>query len=213
MTDCTGCSDCQFDGRDIPSDFHEIHITVQTDDPEKFRRVCEQHQIKPILIAYQTKRDSRALSDVMTSQKFQGTCSEALEETTRIAELLAREGFSIVRKKIETTPTNPVIQNGGGYFEAHLGIKVPHRDTARFNFITACFPELHRSRNAFKVEGSTKTIMLTLRDYETTHDVFRRKVELFQSEFQDAAFDVDRLIIEYCWFDDKVEHDNAWMKA
>lgn len=215
---CANCDDCPFDGRNIPADHHEIHVTVRG-EPERFRTVCELHGIKPIVIAYEGQQGQQ-LTDVMTSQPFRGTNNDALHEALGIRMILRREGFEPIRTKIETTPTNPVVQTDiNGYFEAHVLTHIPIQLEKVFREIMAdheCSKsgqKVHVSRNAYRTDGETKKLMVTFRLYGNDLAMFQHDLEELVQEINGYGFTTNKVISEFCWHDTNRDHDQEWMGA
>ncbi len=219
MTDCPGCDDCAFDAEgQMPTDLHEIHITVQMPeglDVGQFVAACEAIDVKPIVVAYANRDDPSQdrILDPMTSHKFRGNEGAALAEAKRISEHLNFEGFYPIRCKIETTPNNPVVEKGKGYFESHIGCVLKKE---RLESLRTAAKSLgaHVSANAFKEQGDTVTQMVTVRANarDTTPAKFEYRMLWMQGMFESMeGIDTDRLIVEYCWYDSNKQHDNAWM--
>lgn len=221
--DCSGCDDCAFNGEgETPADLHEIHITVQVPeglDVSAFVAACEAIDVKPIVVAYSNRDDPSedqpigSILDPMTSQKFRGDEAAALAEAKRISEYLNFEGFYPIRCKIETTPANPIVNQGKGYFESHIGCVLPK---ARLESLRTAARSLnaHVSANAFKDHGDTVTMMITYRQNAdaTTPDQFTKHMTWMRGMFDSIeGIDTDRLIVEYCWYDSNKQHDNTWM--
>ena len=73
----------------------EIHITVRTDDIERFRDKCSAIGVKPIVL--DLKDD---LQDVMTSSVIMTDNNGAYQEMCRISNALTRYGFNVVRIRL-----------------------------------------------------------------------------------------------------------------
>lgn len=200
MSDSAGCDDCAFAEEGAPVDLHEIHITVDTCDTGEFVSACEELQVKPIVIAY-SHRDGRSkMSDPMTPQKFRGDEAAALREAKRISEALNFAGFYPVRCKIETTPANPIWEQGKGYFESHIGVVVPRNRIESLQTVAKSF-QAHMSNNAFKDHGDTVTKMMTYRANarDTTPERFTQHMQWMRVMIESMAdVTTDRLIVEYC---------------
>lgn len=210
---CAGCSDCAFDGRALPIDYHEIHITVSACDGEAFVKTCAALDIKAIVVAYTPHEGGSTLTDPMTSQRFRGTQEEALAEADRIWLALDEEGFAPIRTKIETTPNNPVWQEGTGYFESHIGVRLKRERLEALRTAAGAL-NAHVSNNAFKNHGEEVTQMVTVRAdaRETTPDRFKHHMLWMNGMFDSMeGLDAEKLIVEYCWHDTNRKHDSQWM--
>lgn len=206
---CANCDECLFDiDKTVPTDLHEIHITVDQKYTGQFVKVCDANDIKAIVIAY-----GDSYLDPMTSHKFRGSIDRAKNEITRVTNILrdAVPSIPAIRIKAETTITNPVVLLDTGYFESHLGIQVQASDEPRLReFIRNTAPELHLSSNAMKTMGTTKTIMATYRDRNTPAASFAAEVGKYQKLLEGGSFTVDKQIVEYCWIDTNENHDDSW---
>jgi hypothetical protein len=217
MTICAGCEDCIFEvDKSIPFNIHEIHITVGTNNVDWFSDVCRKNSIKPILIEYEKRSDKSTMFDAMTSQSFTGTSHEALSEASRIAEILRSYDFYVKRIKIETTPANPIVQTTDGYFESHLAVKlhmnreVELREEIKWHKADTGVG-MHVSRNAFKRDNDIQTIMITHRRYHNDYNAFMVELTQASDNLIHRGFDIDRTIVEYCWYDSNTKHDDDWL--
>lgn len=198
---------------------YEIHITVETDDEDTFVSVCNNNGIKPIVIEYETFDKTQVMHDVMTSQHVTGFYQDAWAEINRIVDVLDENDMKPKRIKIETTPFNPMVKSCiSGYFESHLAIQVPVERETDFRILSDSFVfedgnKMHASKNAFKKGKTTNTIMITHRRYHQDYDAFLHEVHEGRDVFINAGFDVDRVIVEYCVYDNNVFHDDAWLKS
>lgn len=207
---CAGCEDCQFQYENVPSDYHEIHITVNADRTAEFLEVCEAQQIKAINV-YSISHGGAVIREPMTSQRFKGTTTEALEESSRISTMLVQAGFELLRAKIETTPTNPIweqqLGQSEGYWESHISVSVPMERHAAFLDQMRVQPNLYVSKNVKK----PNTWMVTVRGYGCTASEFQDQTEQHKQQLLQQGLDIDRTFVEYCWFDTNSELDAAWM--
>lgn len=220
MHDCAGCDECQFDElANVPNDVHEIHITVKTDDVVGFRLLCELNDIKAIVIGYNSKSTGESLTDPMTSHGFRGNNKDALEEAKRIACMFESNGYEPVRIKIETTPTNPIAGTlGDGYWESHLAVSIPVIFEPTLRKVISGIGvgvdgrPVHMSRNAFKKDEDFQTIMVThRRGGKISYKEFLEETHHTRKILTDLMFDVDKTIIEYCYYDSMISHDDEWL--
>ena len=214
---CTGCEFCRFDVKeDIPDDIHEIHVTVKSvGDNSDFIELCETNDIKPIVIVYNNVTGGTNL-DPMTSMTFYGSCDDALSKAKEVAVIFSENGLDVLRIKIETSPTNTEALGKPGYFESHLAVlcnttteKILRNSVEEFKFIDDV--TAHVSANAFKYQNETKTVMVTHRRKNCDFGKFKFELESLKLFLQKRAFTVEKTIIEYCWHDDNISHDNKWM--
>lgn len=202
-----GCDNCPFEiGQTIP-ELHEIHVTV-TAVPARFKQVCLENNIKPILISFQSQ--CGISTQVMTSQRVTGSRQAAEVEANRIVEVMNREGLPVRRVKIETSLDRE--ENEAGYFESHLGFRVSDETALRIAAQSIPYP-VRMSRNAFKKDvNGMATFMVTYRNYECSNrSEFSGMVEDISTRFAALGFEADRTIIEFAWKDDNIDLDSDWV--
>jgi hypothetical protein len=201
----------------------EIHITVKDGNIEHFKTTCETLYIKPLLIDLQVDN----ACDLMTSSIGMFWNNNQLQkELDRITSGLTTEGFEVIRSKVECSPNHPIVPrtmisgafNGLStppshcYFEAHLSLNLDEfSDVEELNSLCSQ-NNAHLSRNKFKKIEDSYTQMITIREYKGTLDKFMFKCNDFINLLMDNHFEVIRSIVEYCIHDDKISHDNKWMK-
>lgn len=217
---CAGCADCAMEAADRQSQQmpYEIHVTVGAVEAERFRAVCHDIGVKPILIA--TPSGDGEERDMMTSSTVKGGDDAALDEMNRIALALDNAGLKVLRRKVETAwwhPEAPTEENGrqlgaSQYFECHLAIEVLPSEVRWLRTIASTLGA-HLSRNAFKVGAAGEVRMATLRAHSGTSREFRERVSKTREAFVAAGFVPEREIVEFAWFDDHLAHDAPWMAA
>jgi hypothetical protein len=198
-------------------DHYEAHITVINADIDAFRQACGDLALKAILIDGMVNGGG-VFKDLMTSSKFLGAFDDALAYITDKATALRDLGFDVVRTKLETTPMNALTpsyvngmlaKTGPGYFESHVPVHVTAdrlgdlRNLARTR-------GAHMSRNAFKVDGDTQVMMLTLRSHHDLYETFLDRVNGLKQRLADALFETSPVIVEYAIHDTNVHHDREW---
>lgn len=194
---------------------YEIHVTVKTEEVNRFMEECGAIGVKPIVLDLQ-KQDGGSIQDVMTSQKVTGDDTDAWTRMKETSWYLQSKGFNVVREKIETVPWHPKAVIHGknskeGYFEAHIPVLVNPEYIDQLREIAKVY-NLHLSKNPFKVmkDGRFQQ-MLTLRksiNYQDFDD------ELFEatSEITRAGFYVMKSPdVEYALHDSNVSHDSQWV--
>jgi len=199
---------------------YEIHITIERPhDIELFKEVCEKIKVKPIIIDLE-KDDIIVMSDVMTSSVHYGDNQSALTESDRIATELHEKKYNVLRTKIETVPWHPEapsIKNNlqmkeGNYFESHLRI-VTTLDQRPLLDIIAFDNKAHLSRNFFKkINNAEYIIMMTLRNYNVSSEVFSLRVNSLKEILVINGFEVDMVEIEFAIYDSNDSYDSAWIK-
>ncbi len=209
---------------DITSQQHypfEIHITVEHGDVDLFRETCSKLNIKPVLLDLQ-KNDKVVMKDMMTSSTMKNTFDFVEGEIKRISDGLEREGFKVVRVKVETTPWHPKAPKDAStkmprdcYFESHIGILLKDdNDELRSSTIARQF-ECHMSQNVFKKhEDSKQSVkMMTFRKYDGTSDDFIADVKKITEALEKDNIAYEKVIHEFALYDTKVSHDNAWTNS
>lgn len=203
---------------------YEFHITVRTKEIERFKGVCAALGVKPIVLDLQNQQGESMMHDVMTSSTFIGDNPGALHEMERIATGLSEADFDVVRKKIETVPWHPAAPDASEvdeadqempkdcYFESHFGVVCTDARRNELHGIAKAL-DAHLSRNIFKkLDGENFKIMLTARSYEGSATAFKKRVESIEATLKEAAFDVDKVIVEFSVYDTRVNHDASWLK-
>lgn len=196
---------------------YEIHVTVKTNEINKFIEECGAIGVKPIVLDLQKLDGSGAIQDVMTSSKVTGNDNDAFVEMTRVSESLQNKDFNVVRKKVETVPWHPKAlvhdeNSEEGYFETHIPIVVNRDELDSLRTVSRCL-SAHMSRNPFKETNDGRIVqMLTLRKSCNS--------ELFKTWFKKTLLNLERNYgfycqkvpdIEYALYDSNVQHDAVWI--
>lgn len=202
---------------DIP---FEIHITVKQDDLDKFRAVCANLGVKPIVLDLQNQKGASVMQDVMTSSVFMGDNPGAYNKMKEISAGMTEAGFTVVREKIETVPWHPAAPSrkhtdpkmpANCYFETHFGI-ICTDETKKMLVDMAPVWDCHLSQNYFKINSDlTYTIMMTKRVYEGTFEDFKHGVDKIYGQLEMMGFVIDKLIVEFSIYDTKISHDAQWL--
>lgn len=199
----------------------ELHVTVNHGeaDLDKFKNVCRNLEVKPIVLELVKEDGTKIIDEVMTSSRFLGDNILVQEELNRISEALQQEGFLITRRKIETAPWHPAApSNGlgkmkeGNYFEAHVDVKVKEGEETALSNITTKYHALV-SHNLRKNHDNFKVYILTLRAYQGYFEPFKEKVDALYQELLDNGWETERPNVEYSFYDSKVDHDSKWSKV
>lgn len=198
---------------------YEIHVTVKAPvDIEKFKTLCGKIKVKPIVLDL-IKNNETAMIDVMTSSKMEGTFTQAVIHSGRIALKLMVNDFKVIREKIETVPwhpTVPTIENGlrlmkNHYFESHIQIITSAERKDELNLIAEQV-NAHLSRNYFKkVSDKEFIIMLTYRKHTGTIEEFKLDIEMIKFMLEAKKFEFQKVEIEYALHDTKLSHDKVWI--
>ena len=204
---------------------YEIHVTVQTKHPEAFTAKCKEIGVKPIILDLQ-KKSGDVLCEVMTSSTISTddqTVETALREMYSIENELTKNGFNIVRGKIETVPWHPSApseHNGkqhfpGSHFETHFGVVINYPEDAEDLREIAKRFNMHLSKNVFKHRPDGSYIqMATYRSYDKVKEDF----ELLVNEIAKSVFSHHLVLekppkIEFAIYDSNANHDSQWLKS
>lgn len=205
---------------------YEFHVTVEADKtkPRDFIRACRELGVKAIVLDLGVNA-CVDLTDYMTSSKGMLPSDEAaFEELERIAGGLRGDGFSVIRRKIETAPWHPYAPQAigeempaGCYFESHLavGCKPEEVPTLRDGILESSDElPLHLSRNQFKPPDELGNIimMATLREHDHSFEAFSNVIDASRMRIANLGFDLTKPpITEFSMHDSNVHQDNAWM--
>jgi NTP pyrophosphatase (non-canonical NTP hydrolase) len=197
----------------------EIHVTVKLPDTaiNLFKEVCGQIGVKPIVIELE-KNGENVMRDVMTSSHFFGTNAEAYHECVRVADELTKNGFDVVRKKIETIPWHPAAPTGDAkmpqdcYFESHISCVITPEEKALLSDI-AQRHDGHLSKNFFKkLEDGKFVNMITLRWYQGNLVDFMEHLDKLKKDLTDNNVLFEKTIVEFSIYDTKINHDFKWLE-
>lgn len=196
---------------------YEIHITVRTNDIDRFVQVCKMICVKPIVIDLQDSSGSSVMHDVMTSSKIYGDLKDAYDMCADLHHQLKEAGLDTIRTKVETVPWHESAPIGnypmpdGCYFESHIPIVVDANNIATVRSLAKQIG-VHASTNLFKkmTNDVGGTLMLTLRRMTGNYQDFLVRLEQCLTALKD--FDVGKVETEYAIFDSNVHHDAAWLK-
>lgn len=200
---CYNCEDCPFTNPNIPSNLHEIHLTVnRPDDINAFKEFCTSINIKPVVL------DLDSTLDVMTTSRVIGSKEDVFDHIVRLKVLLIAESYEVIRTKVETTLTNPIAKQTSGkdYYESHFAIKVVDNFTITKLHELSWGRALHVSKNLFKND----VIMATYRSFMCDLDDHVRNVSEIYENLKNN-FEVIKVINEFCWYDSNLAHDNEWI--
>ncbi|MNR71724.1 hypothetical protein D3C71_24020 [compost metagenome] len=203
---------------------YEIHVTVkEAANLDSFKQACAVLQVKPIVLDLQT-RQSGVIKDVMTSSVFFGRSNtEAYGELERVAGGLARAGFEVVRRKIETVPWHPAapserhakpVMPPDAYFECHFNVRLENDERRAVLQGFAEANGCHLSRNAFKrFDDGSSTVMMTMRQYDGTQEQVQEHVSSLAASLRHDGFIVDKEIVEFSIYDSRISHDAMWTSS
>jgi NTP pyrophosphatase (non-canonical NTP hydrolase) len=197
----------------------EIHVTVSSfpETDEIFKEVCSLIGVKPIILNLE-KNGQNVMRDVMTSSHFFGTNTEAYYETLRIESILEKNGFIVVRKKIETVPWHPAAPLVSGqmpkdcYFEAHISCIISESQKSKLEMI-AEVNNAHLSRNFFKkLDNDMYVNMMTVRWYDENYEKVKHDIKRISLHLTRSGIEYEKIITEFCLYDTKISHDYLWLE-
>lgn len=190
----------------------EFHITVndlKLADKEAFIKLCEAEQVKPLMIVLD-KGDyihQPMCSGVIKSTDFH----EANKKIDRLVSKFQENGFTIMRKKVETSPNEetffhqPLMEQFQPYFEWHGKVEID--DVARVKHLCEGLGG-HISRNSLNPNGKVRFI--TIREYESKERFYER-VKKIQAVLQANRIEILKEHYELCIYDSRVELDRGWL--
>jgi NTP pyrophosphatase (non-canonical NTP hydrolase) len=202
----------------------ELHVTVdKNSDFEKFKNVCNTLGIKAISLDLQDLDGNTVLDEMMTTSKVIGDTKKAMSDVYDIRLALEKEGFNVVREKIETVVWHPAAPSSNGgkqdvendeYFESHIEVLIkPDSELQAFKNMVYMHNG-HIAYNKRKVySDGTKKVLVTLRGYRgSTVEKFKDRVTEFCTKLERWGFEFDKPLLEYSIYDTNVKHDQEWMK-
>jgi hypothetical protein len=190
----------------------EIHLTVQTDNIEKFKSDCLLVGVKPLLIELQNQAGKKKLqTDVMTAKSFKE--GDWVVELDKMVADFDKLGYEVIRRKVEVDPNHYGIESvtGDYYYESHVRVETTHKKLP----VLAALSELnkfHLSRNKFKVINHKRWYqMATLRMYDRTLTEFKNTINDFLLDIGAHELKYDKIEVECAIYDSNVKHDNVWI--
>ena len=190
----------------------EIHLTVETNNIEKFKIDCLENNVKPIVIELQDNQQNAIMQDVMTSSKYK--CTNIELQKNIIYNKFKNLGYNIKRIKVEVDPfhhNKDIISGESEYYESHIRIVGNDKNIELVKSV--CKQNgLHLSKNIFKkIDGENYYIMATLREYNTDLSSFVNRIESFK--YQISSLKYDKIEIECCVYDSNNKHDDIWINS
>lgn len=189
---------------------YEIHLTIdlkENNNYDKFINACKELSVKPIILDLVTQRD--IIKDAMTSSIFKGTFTGLNKEIERIKRGLSKNGFIVIRDKIEIPPSSKCIPSDYQYFESHINIHTSLSDEDKLRNLS-CKMGFHVSKNMRKITNNGMVIMATYRSKQVYTD-FIRSLDNIRESIINEGFLLSKDIIEFVLYDSKVSHDDLWI--
>lgn len=192
----------------------EHHLTVQNCTVQSFRKICEQINVKPILIDLRIK--SETPTQLMTTSKYKGNLSQIWEENERIYQGLISNELEVSRRKIEIAPFHPIVPvdepcTDPMYFEAHIKVSTTKDRLQELRMVSKEY-FAHTSRNAFKCEEDDCIYMVTFRLYRTSLTQFKKMLSILIEVLRGYKFDiVEQPDVEFAIYDSNSKLDMEWL--
>jgi hypothetical protein len=200
----------------------EVHITVKPDNVERFKDVCKELNIKPVLLDLQNHKTQTIMKDLMTSSTYKNNFKEVWNHISIIVKKLEISKFEVLRVKVETIPSHPLAPQTSldkmpkdCYYESHIGILLSNdEDENKADFLSKSL-RCHLSRNAFKKhqDGRQSIKMLTYRKYDGTSQEFINHVSNICNQLTEQSLHYEKVIHEFACYDSNDHHDQAWIQS
>lgn len=184
----------------------EVHITVKTNNIEKFINDCSDIKVKPIVINMENVNEQQ----VMTSSKHRSDNYKSVYDS--IKHQLINKGYNIERIKVEKNP-NDIKDKQHIYFESHLRVSFDDKEENK-SLLSQILNKhnVHLSRNMFKKHKDKCFYMCTLRNKNTNIISFRNEIEKVKNVISiNKLFEIDKIEVEECIFDSNESLDNNWL--
>jgi hypothetical protein len=204
------------------TDAFEVHVTIHPLDHREralFIDICRQHGWKAVVIELGTNVPVQP----MTCSRIAGGLDDAHAHALHVQQVLAREGFTITRVKIEAAPWNhitpvenptPEQQHPHAYFEYHAKLLLAIADE-RSTLTEVCAQfHAHLSRNIFKqrADGMCERFV-TKRSSKHGLRSFEQSTQQIAAALQAAGYPILSSVIEYCVYDSNTTLDSGWYLA
>lgn len=184
----------------------EVHITVESDNIQKFRADCQEMDVKPILI--ETEKQGVFNNQVMTSSKHLG---DDYRPTLNILyKRIKEKGYNVLRMKIEI---NPEAEKHADfiYYESHMRLKLVKGFDRNLLFEFCKIHDFHLSKNLFKSCEGFDYQMMTYRDNSINYEEFVKRIEQMKTVLRLHRIEFDKVEIEECIFDSNIFIDKNWI--
>jgi uncharacterized protein (TIGR02996 family) len=203
--------------RDFAGHF-EVHVTARPDGPagaDRFAEWCRARGLKCVRIVLD--RGSTTDQPMATWRRANTTLPAVLAEANQHASDAVRDGFAVVRVKIETDPANADVPATDAdaipelYFEHHVKLRRPPHAT-RAGLLAVCERHAaHLSRNAFREVGDTEERFVTQRAYGVGRTTAAERVAALLMHLHDTGETVVESEFEYCVYDSNPSLDAGWL--
>ena len=198
----------------------EVHLTVRAVGTlDAFRAWCEVERCKCARIVL--ARGVQVEQPMATWRRDGIVLPDVLAEATERARDLERDGFAVVRVKIEADPSNEdvpatddeaLLQPSCNYFEHHVKLR---REAAavRDRLLRVCLGHAaHLSRNAWRepAEGFEERFV-TLRSYRMGGSASEQRLQRLLTALVEAGEQIIDVESEYTVYDSNLALDAGWL--
>lgn len=207
--------------RNYAGDF-EVHLTVAAENAAglvAFREWCVEREMKCVQIVL--ARGKYAEQPMATWRRAATVLPDVVDASHKFAAELDRQGFQVVRVKVEATPFNEEVpaqdieaaehapQN---YFEHHIKLlRAIHAEKATLTDVCEQHAA-HLSRNALRepAEGKEERFV-TQRAYGTGRETSQEQLDVLLARLDELGEQILECESEYCVYDSNLQLDAGWL--
>lgn len=206
-------------GRSFGGSF-EAHVTVAAEGEaraEAFAALCDSLGVKCVRIELP---EGEVMVQPMTATYHRGSLRDVHDEVNELARTFLREGFPVVRTKIEAHGKNVDVPANTeealalppqNYFEFHVKVVLPKGASLEGVSVVANRHDAHLSRNASVVrEDGTEERFVTLRVHHEGRDGAEARFQALLDELGTLGFPMKNRLREYTVYDSKATLDRGW---
>jgi hypothetical protein len=201
------------------SDSLELHMIVNAVDErelERFRRLCRQLSLKPVVLA---QADAAAIQP-MACSRVAGPLATAQTQAQALQAQLEQGGFRVSRVKIEAAPWSAVApaadpqlseRSDSRYFEYQARLLVPATadELALAAMCRQLKASLSRTTHVRRADGYSERFV-TLRSHTAGRETFAARARDLALALATAGYVILASAIEYCVYDSNLRLDAAW---
>ncbi len=198
----------------------EAHVTVAAEGEDRalaFAALCDSLAVKCVRIELP---EGEVPSQPMTATYHRGTLREVQEEVNDLARTFLREGFPVVRAKIEAHGRNSDVPFSDveasalppqNYFEFHVKVVVPRGLSLEPVAEVCARHQAHLSRNAnvIRPDGSQERFV-TLRVYHRGRQAAEALFDALLFDLGALGFPLKNRLREYTVYDSNLSLDRGW---
>jgi len=187
---------------------YEIHITVDHNQFILVKKVCLLHSIKYIFV--KNDKGDNPFQLIITKWVNVGSNEQAIEEATKLSELLREEGLTTLRDKVEMeliSDTNIELAGLSEYFEFHIKVLVNLEEYLLVE-------EVSKKHNAYLSIGIDKEVYLmpyiSLRFHSITREEALKRKDSLIEDIKLISKPI-RVHQELCFYDTNEDLDKGWI--